>query len=247
MPMMTYSSAARTKVSPSAKAGADIKVYGVARAEAAAFLTLDSRAQAAAVSKLVASGVLVDDCFPKVGDCDDVETAAAEEFDSECEYSDDDELAEDVGFDDCERSLDFRGEEKSSPFLAGKYAIKVVEYGRGYFRCIAPDDPYSTLRASSGGGVGCTILNALHGQFAFFRAVADWLQEENERRGGAMLAGVHEFRAQHEPMPRKDFCKERKIDESSATRYVRNCLLQLPDGSLPLESLFGGQCNDSAV
>ncbi len=194
-------------------------------AEASGIVRMDCLMQAAAVAKLVEAGVLVDDCFLDVGECDAVEAESEEEFDSECEYVDDDEMPALDDLDGWASSLDTLGEGVSSPFMSNAYTMVVDG-----IRCIAPDEPFASIHASS--RKGRTILACLHEQFEFYRSVAKWLEEEG------LLSGVEEFRKGHVTKTRKDFCTDAGFDATRATYYIRNCALVLPDGTIPLESAF---------
>ncbi|MCR5414965.1 MAG: hypothetical protein K6F50_09620 [Kiritimatiellae bacterium] len=206
-----------------------------AKAAASEIVRMDCRAQAEAVAELLAGGIVADGAFPEDGELDEVESAAEKDYDCECEYIDDDDIAPEENLDGWNASRDIREEEASSPFVSDKYRIVVEKNNNGY-RCIAPDDPYSALVAKSASA--SNILSGLHNQFAFYRAVAAWLETEAEEKC-RMLSGVKAFRDHHVTMTCKDFCEEwGGFAPTSATYYIANCLLALPDGSIPLGSIF---------
>lgn len=227
------------RVAVEGKAKTEQKV--AAAIQAAAFVRAGCEAQARIVQKLVAEGRICDICDAGEGEYDDVAEACEAEYDSEAEFIDDDEPSEEI----CSADARVASCDDAAPLAltAHVHEIKIVRKGSGNaerWTCVPPRNPLACCRANAGDREAQLILDAVRRQFAFYSAVAGWLQEE----GDDVLRSRSGFKANHDVMTRKAFherfCKCLDIkDDTVIHAYCQSCRLSWGDASLPLESLFG--------
>ena len=220
------------------KAKAEQKVHAAIRAST--FVRAGLEAQARIVQELVADGRIYDICDTGEGEYGDVVDAAEMEYDSDADFIDDDEIAEEISSSDA-RAASGDG---TSPLalVARVHEIRIVRKGNDgteCWRCVPPRNPLSGYCANVGDNEAQLILDAVRRQFAFYSAVAAWLQDE----GDDVLRSRVGFKENHKGMTRKtfhgQFCKCLDIkDDTVIHAYCQACRLSWGDASLPLESVF---------
>ena len=223
-----------TDVKGTVKAG-----YRVAAAiKASVFIRVSCEVQAWIMEKLIADKRIVVDGEDPEGEYDDVAKAAEEGFDSEVDLVDEDESGDDGDFLTPHAVPD--GE--ASPQLGSRprfYEIKVVQRRPGRWACVPPRNPLLGYRVNGFDEEAQRILDAARRQFAFYAAVAKWLQEEN-----AALREQSAFQENHAPKTRIDFCKSDFCkdvglkDDTPIHGYCEKCRLSWQSASLPLACVF---------
>ncbi len=209
--------------------------------QVASFVRADCAVQAQVELKLIAEHRIVVDGGDLEGEYDDVAADAEGDYDSEVEFVDDDELREDGQPFDAHVALS-GGDESPLETLPRVNEIKIVQRGTGKWSCVPPRNPLSGYRVNGFDVEAQRILEAVRRQFAFYEAVAKWLQSE----GAEVLESPEGFKGRHQPMTRKDFCKTEfckdvgftNKDESNIHAYCKNCRLAWAMSSLPLASVF---------
>ena len=205
----------------------------------AAFARASCEVQAMVVQKLMAENRLVVDYGGIGGEYDDIAAAAEGDYDSEVEFVDDDEVRDDGDSFSSYASPDGESMTRLDP-LPRVYEIKVVECRSGCWMCAPPRNPLLGYRAVD--KMAQLTLDAARRQFAFYEAVAKWLQSE----GDEVLESPEGFKEHHRPMKRKDFCPTdfckdvgfTSKDEPNIRAYCQKCRLVWPRSSLPLTSVF---------
>ena len=209
--------------------------------QVASFVRADCAAQAQVELQLIAEQRIVVDGGELEGEYDDVAADAEGDYDSEVEFVDDDELREEGQSFDAHVALS-GGDESPLDSLPHVNEIKIVQRGTGEWSCVPPRNPLSGYRVNGFDAEAQRILEAVRRQFAFYEAVAQWLQSE----GNEVLESPGGFKGCHQPMTRKDFCKTDFCadvgftgkDEPNIHAYSENCRLAWPVSSLPLASVF---------
>ena len=209
--------------------------------QVASFVRAGCAVQAQVELKLIAEQRIVVDGGDLEGEYDDVAADAEGDYDSEVEFVDDDELREDG------QSFDAHvapsgGDESPLDTLPRVHEIKIVQGGTGGWSCVPPRNPLLGRRVNGFDAEAQRILEAVRRQFAFYEAVAEWLQSE----GDEVLESPEGFKGHHQPMTRKNFCKTgfcadvgfTSKDEPNIHAYCENCRLAWPMSSLPLHSVF---------
>ena len=205
------------------------------------FVRASCAAQAQVELKLIEEQRLVVDGGDLEGEYDDVAADAEGDYDSEVEFVDDDELREDG------QSFDAHvapsgGDESTLDTLPRVNEIKIVQRGAGKWSCVPPRNPLLGRRVNGSDAGAQRILDAVRSQFAFYEAVAKWLQSE----GDEVLESPGAFKEHHKSMTRKDFCKTgfcadagfTSKDEPNIHAYCEKCRLAWSMSSLPLDSVF---------
>ena len=225
------------------RAEAKDNVILVERIKASTFVRTNCATQVQMMQALIACGRLVVE-----NDCSDEEYCeiadeAEEEYDTDVEFVDDDEIRDDDDPPGAYASPD--GTE--APSLDANlrcHEIRVVESPAGEWSCIPPRNPLLGYRPHGFDTEAQKIIDAVRKQFAFYEEVAKWLQSE----GNEVLKSIADFKAGHESKTQKDFCsgfdlfkgKEGKVDTSNIHAYCQNCRLSWDNASLPLDCVFGG-------
>lgn len=228
-----------TKTSARAEQSAGIKASSFARA--------DCSAQIQILQRLVACGRLIVETDSSDDEYDEIAEAAESDYDGEVEFIDDDEIRDDDSF-DAHASPNGTDEERlfSLPCV---YEIKIVQKGPEKWSCVPPRNPLLGYRPNGYDSEVQLILDAARRQFAFYEAVAKWLQTE----GNTVLESPSAFKQNHEPMTQiaflgMDFCKklrskknceEKKEDTGNIHGYCQKCRLVWETASLPLGDVFG--------
>ena len=210
--------------------------------KASTFARVDCSTQAQTFQKLIACGRLVVE--DKVSDeYDVIAEAAADEYDSEVDFGDDDEIRDE---DDSFEAYASPNNEDAPQldFSQRFHEIKIVETAPGEWSCIPPRDPLLGYRSYDFDAEAQKIIEAVRKQFVFYEKVAKWLRNE----GNEVLKSIADFKARHVLVTQKDFCrrfdlfkgKEGKVDTSNIHAYCQNCRLSWDNASLPLDCVFGG-------
>ncbi len=232
---------AEKKVKATAEQKAEAIVKKQAAIQVATFVRADCAVQAQMVLKLIAEQKLVVDGDDLEGEYDDVAADAEGDYDSEVEFVDDDELRKDDQSFDVHAALS-GCDESALDTLPRVNEIKIVQRGSGKWACVPPRNPLLGRRVNGFDVEAQRILEAVRRQFAFYEAVAKWLQSE----GDEVLENTEGFKGYHQPMTRKDFCETdfckdvgfTSKDEPNIHAYCENCRLAWAMSSLPLDSVF---------
>lgn len=225
----------------------EAKVELSTRIQASTFLRADCATQVQILQSMIASFRIVvetdveEEVFTEIAD------AAEEDYDSEVDFIDDDEIRDE---DDSSGAYAAPNGEEASPLdsILRGYEIRIVEKTPGRWACIPPRNPLLGYRPNGFDSEAHKILEAVRKQFAFYEAVAKWLQSE----GDESLKSPAEFRKNHTTMTQmdfvtSDFCanfrsmmKEtsKKVNTGNIHAYCQNCRLVWPMSSLPLASVF---------
>ena len=234
-----------SRMDVSARHELDAKVELSTRIQASTFVRADCATQVQMLQALVASARIVVETDAEEEVLAEIAEAAEEDYDSEVDFIDDDEIQDEDDFSDAYTSPN--GEEASplDSILRG-YEIRIVEKTPGRWACIPPRNPLLGYRPNGFDSAAYLILEAVRRQFAFYGAVAKWLQEEDG--GGGVLKSPADFKKGHAQMTQTGFCgrfslfqrKDGDVDTSEIHGYCRNCRLAWEDASLPLDCIFGG-------
>ncbi len=227
---------AEKKVKATAEQKAEAIIKKQAAIQVAPFVRADCVVQAQVIQKLIKEQKLFVDGDDLKGEYDDVAEDAEEDYDSEAEFVDDDELREDGQSFNVHVALS-GGDEPSLDTLPRVHEIKFVQRGTGKWSCVPPRNPLSGYRVNGSDKEARLILDAVRRQFAFYEAVAKWLQSE----GKEVLKNPEGFKKHHKSKTRQDFCKEVGFTDTDTTKihaYCEKCRLAWPMSSLPLDSVF---------
>lgn len=225
----------------------DAKVELSTRIQASTFLRADCATQVQILQAMIASFQIVvetdveEEVFTEIAD------TAEEDYDSEVDFVDDDEIRDE---DDSLGAYAAPNGEEASPLdsILRGYEIRIVEKALGRWACIPPRNPLLGYRPNGFDSEAHKILEAVRKQFAFYEAVAKWLQSE----GDEALESPAAFRANHKKMTQtgfvtSDFCAKfrskkaetsKKADTGNIHAYCKNCRLAWGHASLPLTSVF---------
>ena len=225
------------------KAEDNVNVRLAKRIKASTFVRTDCATQVQMMQALIACGRLVVE-----NDCSDEEYCeiadkAEEEYDTDVEFVDDDEIRDDDDPPGAYASPD--GTE--APSLDANlrcHEIRVVESPAGEWSCIPPRNPLLGYRPHGFDTEAQKIIDAVRKQFIFYEEVAKWLRNE----GNEVLKSIADFKTRHVPVTQKYFCsridlfkgKEGKVDTTNIHAYCQNCRLSWDNASLPLDCVFGG-------
>ena len=144
--------------------------------KASTFARVDCSTQAQTFQKLIACGRLVVE--DKVSDeYDVIAEAAADEYDSEVDFGDDDEIRDE---DDSFEAYASPNNEDAPQldFSQRFHEIKIVETAPGEWSCIPPRDPLLGYRSNDFDAEAQKIIEAVRKQFVFYEKVAKWLRNE---------------------------------------------------------------------
>ena len=225
----------------------EAKVELSTRIQASTFLRADCATQVQILQAMIASFQIVvetdveEEVFTEIAD------AAEEDYDSEVDFIDDDEIRDE---DDSSGAYAAPNGEEASPLdsILRGYEIRIVEKTPGRWACIPPRNPLLGYRPNGFDSEAHKILEAVRKQFAFYEAVAKWLQCE----GDEILESPTAFRGNHVTMTQtdfvtSDFCANfrskkaetpKKADTGNIHAYCQNCRLSWGQASLPLASVF---------
>ena len=222
----------------------EAKIELSTRIQASTFLRADCATQVQILQAMIASFRIVvetdveEEVFTEIAD------AAEEDYDSEVDFIDDDEIRDE---DDSSGAYAAPNGEDTSPLdsILRGYEIRIVETAPGRWACIPPRNPLLGYRPNGFDSEAHKILEAVRKQFAFYEAVAKWLQCE----GDEALESPAAFRENHTAMTQKvfvttDFCANlRAMMKGTANTgnihaYCQNCRLSWGHASLPLTSVF---------
>lgn len=225
----------------------EAKVELSTRIQASTFLRADCATQVQILQAMIASFQIVvetdveEEVFTEIAD------AAEEDYDSEVDFIDDDEIRDE---DDSSGAYAAPNGEEASPLdsILRGYEIRIVEKTPGRWACIPPRNPLLGYRPNGFDSEAHKILEAVRKQFAFYEAVAKWLQCE----GDEVLESPAAFRENHKTMTQtdfvtSDFCANfrskkaetsKKADTGNIHAYCKNCRLSWGHASLPLTSVF---------
>ena len=231
----------KVKASATAEKKAEANIKKQAAIQVASFIRANCAVQAQVVLKLIEEQKLVVDGDDLQGEYDDVAEDTEVDYDSEVEFVDDDELREDGESFDAHEALS-DDDEPSLDTLPRVHEIKIVQRRTREWSCIPPRNPLSGYRVNGSDKEAGLILDAVRRQFAFYEAVAKWLQSE----GNEVLESPEVFKGHHQSMTRKDFCETDfckdvgfpSKDAPNIHAYCENCRLAWPMSSLPLDSVF---------
>ena len=218
-----------------------------ARIQASTFARADCSTQVRVLQALIASSRIVVETDVAEDDFADMAEAAENEYDSEMDFIDDDEMRNEDDFSGAYASPNGDGPlpVDSMPRF---YEIKITETAPGRWTCIPPLNPLRGYRPNGSDAEAQLILDAVRKQFAFYEAVAKWLQEERD----AVLESPVAFRRNHTPMTQTDFLQTefcakirsakkgtaKKTDTGNVHGYCQNCRLSWEHASLPLDCVF---------
>ncbi len=155
-----------------------------------------------------------------------------EVVDVEWDFSDEDVIAA-----ESEQILD--GYDGTGPFLpSDKYVLTVWPVSGGGVGIDVPEMGGEAYRGVN--REGYTVLNRLNQRYAAYRAIAEWLIEED---GTTLTKTPDEFLVAHQTITQAAFLgklKERgqEIPPSSFSRYIAGARLSWRNGSIPLRQLF---------
>ena len=141
--------------------------------------------------------------------------------------------------------LEAEGEGAACGFAPEMDAIHVVEMPDGKMRCVVEEDLGQLyFKAKNGYPLGDLREVA---RTKVYRAIAEWLNQLNNGDvSNQILAGIAELlKALKDNRPsRKEFCAENfcergyEISASSLSNALKNAIIELPDGALPLDVLL---------
>ncbi len=152
--------------------------------------------------------------------------------DAEWDFSDEDAIAA-----ESEQILD--GDDGTGPFLpSDKYVLMVWPVSEGRVEIDVPGMGGEAYRGVN--REGYTVLNRLNQRYAAYRAIAEWLIEED---GTTLTKTPDEFLVAHQKITQVGFLRKLKergqeIPASSFSRYVAGARLSWRNGSIPLRQLF---------
>ena len=225
----------------------EAKVELSTRIQASTFLRADCATQVQVLQALVASFRIVVETDAEEENVAEIADVAEGDYDSEVDFVDDDENRDED--DSCGAYAAPNGEEASplDSILRG-YEIRIVEKAPGRWVCIPPRNPLLGYCPNGFDSEAHQILEAVRKQFAFYEAVAKWLQSE----GNEVLESPAAFRGNHKTMTQtgfvtSDFCANfrskkaepsKKADTGNIHAYCQNCRLVWGHASLPLASIF---------
>ena len=225
----------------------EAKVELSTRIQASTFLRADCATQVQILQAMIASFRIVVETDLEEEDVAEIAEAAEDDYDSEVDFIDDDEIRDED--DSCGAYAAPNGEEASplDSILRG-YEIRIVETASGRWACILPRNPLLGYRPNGFDSEAHKILEAVRKQFAFYEAVAKWLQSE----GNEVLESPAAFRANHKRMTQTDFVMtdfcanfrskkaetSKKADTGNIHAYCKNCRLSWGYASLSLASVF---------
>lgn len=229
------------KVKATAEQKAETIVKKQAAIQVAPFVRANCAVQAQVVLKLIEEQKLVVDGDDLEDEYDDVAADAEGDYDSEVEFVDDDELREDSQSSDAHVALS-GGDESPFATLPRVNEIKIVQRGTGKWSCVPPRNLLSGYRVNGFDPEARLILDAVRRQFAFYEAVAKWLQSE----GDEVLESPEGFKEHHQSMTRQDFCETDfckdvgfpSKDAPNIHAHCEKCRLAWSMSSLPLASVF---------
>ncbi len=230
-----------------AKAKTETKINLETKIQASTFVRADCATQVQILQALIASSRIVVETDADEENVAEIAETAERDYDSEVDFIDDDEIRDE---DDSFGAYVAPNGEEALPFesfLRG-YEIRIVEKAPGRWVCIPPRNPLLGYRPNGFDSTALLILEAVRKQFAFYEAVAKWLQCE----GDAVLESPAAFRGNHMTMTQTDFVKSdfcanfrskkaepsKKADTGNIHAYCQNCRLVWGHASLPLASIF---------
>ena len=225
----------------------DTKVELSTRIQASTFLRADCATQVQILQAMIASFRIVVETDMEEENVAEIAEAAEGDYDSEVDFIDDDEIRDE---DDSFGAYAAPNGEDVSPLdsILRGYEIRIVETAPGRWACIPPRNPLLGYRPNGFDLEVHKILEAVRKQFAFYEAVAKWLQSE----GDEVLESPAAFRGNHKTMTQtgfvtSDFCANfrskkvepsKKADTGNIHAYCQNCRLSWGHASLPLASVF---------
>ena len=217
------------------------------RIQASTFVRADCATQVQVLQALIASSRIVVETDAGEEDLAEIADIAEGDYDSEVDFIDDDEIRDE---DDSSGAYAAPNGEEASPLdsILRGYEIRIVEKTPGRWACIPPRNPLLGYRPNGFDSEAHKILEAVRKQFAFYEAVAKWLQCE----GDAVLESPAAFKGKHTTMTQmdfvmSDFCanfrsmmkeSSKKVNTGNIHAYCQNCRLVWPMSSLPLASVF---------
>jgi len=225
----------------------EAKIELSTRIQTSTFVRADCATQVQVLQALIASSRIVVETDAEEENVAEIAETAERDYDSEVDFIDDDEIRDE---DDSFGAYVAPNGEEALPFesfLRG-YEIRIVEKAPGRWVCIPPRNPLLGYRPKGFDSTALLILEAVRKQFAFYEAVAKWLQCE----GDAVLESPTAFRAHHKKMTQTgfvntDFCANfrskkaepsKKADTGNIHAYCQNCRLSWGYASLTLASIF---------
>ena len=225
----------------------ETKVELSTRIQASTFVRAECATQVQVLQALIASFRIVVETDAAEEDLAEIAKAAEDDYDSDVDFIDDDEIWDE---DDSFGAYASPNGEEVSPLdsILRSYEIRIVEMAPGRWACIPPRNPLLGYRPNGFDSEAHKILEAVRKQFAFYEAVAKWLQCE----GDAVLESPTAFRAHHKKMTQTgfvntDFCANfrskkaepsKKADTGNIHAYCKNCRLSWGYASLSLASVF---------
>jgi len=225
----------------------EAKVELSTRIQASTFLRADCATQVQILQAMIASFQIVVETDAEEENVAEIAETAEGDYDSEVDFIDDDEIRDEV---DSFGAYAAPNGEEASPLdlILRGYEIRIVETASGRWACIPPRNPLLGYRPNGFDSEAHKILEAVRKQFAFYEAVAKWLQSE----GNEVLESPAAFRANHKKMTQtdfvtSDFCANfrskkaetsKKADTGNIHAYCQNCRLSWGHASLPLASIF---------
>ncbi len=225
----------------------EAKVELSTRIQASTFLRTDCATQVQILQALIASFRIVVETDVEEENVAEIADAAEGDYDSDVDFIDDDEIRDEV---DSSGAYAAPNGEEVSPLdsILRSYEIRIVEMAPGRWACIPPRNPLLGYRPNGFDSEAHKILEAVRKQFAFYEAVAKWLQSE----GNEVLESPAAFRGNHKTMTQtgfvtSDFCANfrskkadpsKKVDTGNIHAYCKNCRLSWGYASLPLTSVF---------
>ena len=230
-----------------AKAKTGTKINLETKIQASTFARADCATQVQVLQALIASSRIVVEVDAEEENVAEIAEIAEGDYDSELDFIDDDEIRDE---DDSFGAYVAPNGEEASPLdsILRGYEIRIVEKAPGRWACIPPRNPLLGYRPNGFDSTALLILEAVRRQFAFYEAVAKWLQCE----GDAVLESPTAFRGNHVTMTQTDFVKSdfcanlrskkaepsKKADTGNIHAYCKNCRLSWGYASLPLTSVF---------
>ena len=225
----------------------EAKVELSTRIQASTFLRADCATQVQILQSLIASFRIVVETDVEEENVAEIAEAAEEDYDSDVDFIDDDEIRDADDFSGAYVSPNGEEALPLDAILRG-YEIRIVETAPGRWACIPPRNPLLGYRLNGFDSEAHKILEAVRKQFAFYESVAKWLQSE----GNEVLESPAAFRGNHKTMTQtgfvtSDFCANfrskkadpsKKVDTGNIHAYCKNCRLSWGYASLPLTSVF---------
>lgn len=225
----------------------DAKAELSTRIQASTFVRADCASQVQVLQALIASFRIVVETDVGEEGVAEIAKAAEVDYDSEVDFIDDDEIRDAGDFSGAYVAPNGEDVSPLDSILRG-YEFRIVEAAPGRWVCIPPRNPLLGYRPNGFDSTAQLILEAVRKQFAFYEAVAKWLQSE----GNEVLESPTAFRANHKTMKQKhfvmtDFCanfrskkaeSSKEADTGNIHAYCQNCRLVWSMSSLPLASVF---------